>query len=122
MLANVQQQVNSHLLEWNYIIDAFRVAVRKQAHSEAEYKHARARFIVRFKAENTGVSHAAAESAADADDALHSLRLARLGDDAEVEAFKAKLAWCRERSQHLRSEKVDERQSNQLYAENPAGA
>ena len=41
MLANVQQQVNKHLLEWNNIIDAFRGAVRKQAHSEAEYKHAR---------------------------------------------------------------------------------
>lgn len=92
--------------------------MKKQAQTEAEYKHQRAVFIATNRAEDAKLTQSAAETLADADDDLHQLRVARLGYDAEVEAFKAKLHWCRAKSDALRSEKVDERQQNLLYAEN----
>lgn len=118
----VQTELNSHLLEWDNIISSYRAAVHRQAQSEADYKHQRAKFITRARAEQPGLSQAAADSLADADDTLHALRVGRLGSDAEVEAYKAKLAWCRAQADSLRSQKVDERESNRLYADHPAGA
>lgn len=110
--------MNQHLLAWDKIINAFRTAVHNQARSEAEYKHQRAVFIAEQRAADGKLSQSGAETLADADEYLHSLRVARLGDDAEVEAFKAKLQWCRAQADALRSEKVDERESNRLYVEN----
>ena len=107
-------------MDWDKIINAYRTAVKKQAQTEAEYKHQRAVFIATNRAEDAKLTQSAAETLADADDDLHQLRVARLGYDAEVEAFKAKLQWCRAKSDALRSEKVDERESNKIYAENAA--
>lgn len=118
----IQHKINKLLTQWQERIRHFREALIKAAQSEAEYKNQRARFILAYKAQGERVSQAEAEAAADADETLYRARLARLADDAEVEACKAEMWWFREHSQHLRSDRVDERQSNHMYADHPAGA
>lgn len=116
----VQAQVNKHLMEWDKFIRLFREKSFNAAESEANYKHALARFIVEAKARDQKLSQAAAETLADADLEIYKKRLERLQAQHELEAYKAKLTWYREKSQHLRSEKVDERESNRLYADSGA--
>lgn len=118
----IQAKINKLLLHWQERIKHFREALVRAAQSEAAYKHERAKFILAYKAHGERISQAEAETAADADETLHKARLARLADDAEVEACKAEMHWFREHSQHLRSDRVDERQRDQLYADHPAGA
>lgn len=118
----VQNEINNHLLLWDQFIRHAREAGLKAAQSEAEYKRDRAKFVAWYKATNPGASQVAAESAADANETLHVRRVARLSDDAEVEACRMRNQWFRAKSEALRSEKVDERESSRLYADNPAGA
>ena len=118
----IQNDINQHLIRWDEFIIHARKAGLKAARSEAEYKRDRAKFVASYKAMNPGASQAAAESAADADDTLHIARVTRLSDDAEVEACRMKHHWFRAKSDALRSEKVDERESSRLYTETPAGA
>lgn len=114
----VQVRLNQHLLDW----DKFTLYARQKRHERdnalSEYKHQRARFIVALKEKHPGLSQSACDSAADADPGLHQLYLARLLAESEAESCKDKLVWFRATADALRSEKVDEREANKLYAEN----
>ena len=118
----VQLRLNQHLMKWDEIINAFRNAVHNQAVSEARYKHDRAVFIAEQRAADPKLSQSAAETLADADPVLNDARIARLGSDAEVEAFKQKLIWCRSQADALRSEVASERANAALYADHPGAA
>lgn len=115
---SVQHQLNQTLLEWDKFIPYARQKRREQDEKHSEYKHQRAKFITAYKANNPGTSQAAAETAADADDALHQLYLERLLAESETDSCKDKLVWFRSQADALRSAKVDERESARLYAEN----
>lgn len=121
-MKNVQLRINDLLAEWYEFIRYFRQAIHKARRTEAAYKHERAKFIVKAKAEQPGLSQSAAEALADADDELYKLYVARLGDDAEVESCKAQLHWFRANSDALRSEKVDERRADELYRDHSSGS
>lgn len=114
----IQNELNQHMMDWDNFIPYARQKRREQDEKHADYKHQRARFIIAYKANNPGVSQTAADSAADADDALHELYLARLLAESETDSCKDKLSWFRSKADALRSAKVDEREANRLYSEN----
>lgn len=118
----IQSAINEHLIEWDKIARRYRNTMQDAAEAENEYRRARAKFIIRAKDADPKLSQAGAETLADADDEVMNLRLKRMALEADVEALKQKLFWCRSKADSLRSEKVDEREANRLYAENPAGA
>lgn len=116
----VQVRLNQHLTDWDKFTAYTRQKRRERDNALSEYKHQRARFIVALKASEPGLSQGACESAADADPGLHELYLSRLLAESEAESCKDKLVWFRAAADALRSEKVDEREANKLYAENAA--
>lgn len=118
----IQQEINAHLLEWDRMILQFREYENRAARADNDYRHGRARFIITAKADDPRLSHAAAETLADADDEVMRLRLLSKGAEAEAKSFMEKLKWCRAKADALRSEKVDERESNKLYADHTGGA
>lgn len=117
-----QQDISRHLLEWDRIAQAYRSTINAQAEAENMYRQERAKFIIRAKDADPKLSQAGAETLADADDPVMTLRLKKEAKAGEVEAYRQKLFWCRAKADSLRSEKVDEREANRLYSENPAGA
>ena len=64
---SVQAEINSCLMDWDTLLRAYRDAGRQFAQAEADYRRARARFILRAKADDPKMSQAAAETLADAD-------------------------------------------------------
>lgn len=114
----VMAKLTQHLLDWFKFIPYTRQKRFERDNAVAEYKHQRAKFIVAYKAQNPSASAVVCESAADADDVLHGLYLARLLAESEAESCKDKLIWYRSNADALRSEKVDEREANKLYSEN----
>lgn len=118
----IQSEINVHLIEWDKIARRYRNTMQDAADGENKYRQERAKFIIRAKDADPKLSQAGAETLADADDAVMNARLKRMALEADVEALKQKLFWCRSKADSLRSEKVDEREANRLYAENPAGA
>ena len=119
---SVQAEINSCLMDWDTLLRAYRDAGRQSAQAEADYRRARARFIVRAKADDPKLSQAAAETLADADDEIMAFYVRRLGKAHEMDAMAKKHHWFREQAAYLRSEKVDEREASRLYSENPGGA
>lgn len=118
----IQHDINTHLLEWDNIAKAYRSTMNAHAEAENTYRAERAKFIIRAKNDDPKLSQAGAETLADADDAVMTLRLRKEAKAGEVEAYRQKLFWCRAKADSLRSEKVDEREANRLYADNPGGA
>lgn len=118
----IQTDINRHLLEWDKIAQAYRSTINAHAEAENTYRKERAKFIIRAKDADPKLSQAGAETLADADDPVMTLRLKKEAKAGEVEAYRQKLFWCRAKADSLRSDRVDEREANRLYSENPAGA
>lgn len=115
---SVTHKINGLFVEWDNVTKQYQKELANAAHAEVEHKREKARFIVRARAEDPKLSATQAEMEADADDEIADLYLARLGTAAMAEATKHRLFMLRAKSDALRSEKVDERESNRLYAEN----
>lgn len=118
----IQTQINQHLIEWDKTTRAFKAAYVKAGEDKAQWEHERAQLMRRLMHGEERLSKAAAEVEADANDHIYELRLEAVRTGAESEALKKRLDWCRSTADALRSEKVDEREANRLYSENPAGA
>lgn len=118
----IQTDINRHLLEWDKIAQAYRSTINAHAEAENQYRAQRAKFIIRAKDADPKLSQAGAETLADADDPVMTLRLKKEAKAGEVEAYRQKLFWCRAKADSLRSDRVDEREANRLYSENPGGA
>lgn len=118
----IQHDINQHLMEWDRIVKGYRSTMNYHAEAENDYRRERAKFIIRVKDADAKLSQAGAETLADADDEVMTLRLKKEARAGEVEAFKHKLFWCRAKAEALRSERVDEREANRLYSDAPGGA
>lgn len=119
---SAQQKMNDVLLEWDGTTRTYRREVEEAGRAKAEYERDRARFIVKARAGNDRMSQAQAETEAAADDDVYASRLAMLAAEAKAESTRQRLYLMRAKSDALRTERVDERESNRLYADHPAGA
>lgn len=119
---SIQQQMNELFVEWNNVTKQYKQELIAAATAESDHKRERARFIVAARASDPKLSAAQAETQAEADDQISELYLERLGNAALAEATKHRLFMLRSNADALRSERVDERESNRLYTEAPGGA
>lgn len=119
---SIQQAMNELFVEWNQVTKQYKQELIAAATAESDHKRERARFIVAARASDPKLSAAQAETQAEADDHISELYLERLGNAALAEATKHRLFMLRSNADALRSERVDERESNRLYAQHGEGA
>ena len=113
-LGNVSRVYQTKASEYREVLVA-------AAKAEAAHKSARARAILRAKAESERVSHATAETVAEADDEIAALYLTRLVTAAEAEAHKAQLLQLREQVANGRTFVASAREVDKMHAEGRAG-
>ncbi len=92
------------------------------AEAEATHKAERAKAILRAKAGEERVSHAEAETRAEADDRIAALYRDRLVKAAQSDAHRARLAQLREQTAVGRSVVTSERAGDQFHADRLGGA
>jgi hypothetical protein len=98
-----------------------RIAI-EAAEAEAAHKSARAQAMLRFKASTSErMSHAEAETRAEADDAIAGLYRDRLVKAALAEAHREKLRQLREQVATGRTAVVAERETDRLHASDLGG-
>src|SRR5690606_17880878 len=103
--------------------DDYQAVALAAAAAEAAHKTARAKAILRFKAEaDTRVSHAEAESRAEADDEVARLYLERLTTAAVAESHREKLRQLREQVANGRTAVASERAADAHHAAGLTGA
>ena len=95
--------------------------LRAKAESEAAYKTARAKRILKARADGEANSISLAETVADADDAVATLRLEYLIADGIASATKERLTSLRERIGFGRSVMTNEREQDKLLAAGAGG-
>lgn len=108
--------------EYERKADAYQDVALAAAAAEAAHKTARAKAILRFKAEEGRVSHAEAESRAEADDAVARLYLERLTTAAVAESHREKLRQLREQVANGRTAVASDRAADQHHAAGLTGA
>lgn len=91
------------------------------AEAEAEHKAARARAILAAMADGERVSHAKAETVAEADEAIADLYTKRLTTAAIAEAHRAQLHQLREQVANGRTFVASAREVDRMHAEGNAG-
>jgi hypothetical protein len=91
------------------------------ARAEAAHKTARAQAILRARADGERVSHATAETIAEADETIAGLYLERLVTAAQAEAHKAQLQQLREQVANGRTFVASAREIDKMHAEGRAG-
>lgn len=92
------------------------------ARAEAAHKSARARAILTALSAGDRVSHAKAETVAEADEDIGALYQDRLIAAAIAEAHKAQLLQLREQNANGRSIVASARETDRMHAENRGGA
>lgn len=113
-LGNVSRQYQIKAAEYGEVLIA-------AAKAEAAHKSARARAILRARAEGERISHAAAETQAEADDLVSELYFNRLVTAAAAEAHKAQLLQLREQVANGRTFVASAREVDRMHAEGRAG-
>ncbi len=114
-LGSVSRQYQQSALEFENVLIA-------AAQAEAAYKSARARRILRALDSEDRMSHARAETIADADDEIAALYQHRLITQAKADAHRAQLNQLREQVQSGRTFAASERAVDQIHAEGRGGA
>lgn len=108
------------------LTDAYRQVALDAAAAEAEHKTARAKAILSAKAtakgESERISHAEAETRAEADDAVAALFLARLTTAALADSHREKLRQLREQVATGRTAVASDRASDGFHASGYTGA
>ncbi|MET9262353.1 hypothetical protein [Amycolatopsis sp. NPDC004079] len=90
------------------------------AKAEAAHKAARAKAILRTQAEGERVSHATAETTAEADGEVAALYLERLVTAAKADAHKEQLKQLREQNANGRTLVTSAREVDRMHAEGRA--
>lgn len=109
-------------------VDAYRQIALDAAAAEAEHKTARAKAILACKAgtgpegQKVRMSHAEAETRAEADDRIAELYLKRLTTAAIADSHREKLRQLREQVATGRTAVASERAADQFHAEGRTGA
>lgn len=108
--------------QYEQMANTYRDVTLDAAAAEAAHKTARAKAILRAKSGEERVSHAEAETRAEADDAIADLYLRRLTTAALAESHRAKLHQLREQVATGRTAVASERAADQFHAEGRTGA
>lgn len=109
--------------QYERLADEYRQVALDAAAAEAAHKSARAKAILRFKASTAErISHAEAETRAEADDEIGELYLRRLSTAAVAESHRAKLHQLREQVATGRTAVASERTADQFHAQGATGA
>lgn len=120
------QRLGEVSLDYERRADAYRDIALAAAAAEAEHKAARARAILAAKAEARGeserISHAEAETRAEADPTVAGLFLARLTTAAEADAAREKLRQLREQVATGRTAVASDRAADANHAAGLTGA
>ena len=95
--------------------------LEEAAHAEADYKHARARFIVSQRAQDPKASVSYLDALAEADPDLAGLLRARLVTAAKAEATKARLQQLREQVANGRTAVATEREADRIHSTGTGG-
>lgn len=107
------------LRSWQAFLFTYRDEGQDAARAAAEYKRERAKFIVAEKDRDPKAAASIIEARADADDRIAELYLRRLATEAAAGATQYALIKCRAEAELLRTEVVDERESNRLTMSGP---
>lgn len=102
--------------------DEYRGIARSAAIAEAAHKAARAKAILRHKADAGRMSHAEAETRAEADDEIAGLYQERLITAALADSAREKLRQLREQVATGRTAVASERAVDQFHAQGLTGA
>jgi hypothetical protein len=102
--------------------DEYRGIAEAAARAEAAHKAARAKAILRFKAQGERVSHAEAEAKAEADDEVAGLYLERVVKQALADSHREKLRQLREQVATGRTAVASEREVDRVHAGGWSGA
>lgn len=109
--------------QYERLADEYRQVALNAAAAEAAHKSGRAKAILSFKASTTErISHAEAETRAEADDRIAELYLRRLTTAALAESHRAKLHQLREQVATGRTAVVAERAADGHHAVGLTGA
>lgn len=100
----------------------YRSVLVAAAEAEAEHKAARAQAILAAMAEGEKVSHAKAETVAEADEVIADLYKQRLITAAVAEAHRAQLLQLREQVANGRTFVASAREVDRMHAEGQGGA
>lgn len=119
---SVTQKIIQLLASWHDFLFTYRTEGQEAALAAAEYKRERAKFIVVEKDKDPKIAATVLEARADADDRIAGLYLRKLATEAAAGATQYALIKCRTEADLLRTEVVDERETNRLYADNGPGA
>lgn len=108
--------------EYQRMADAYKTVATEAAEAEAVHKSARARAILRFKATETErMSHAEAETRAEADPEISELYRDRLVKSALADSHREKLRQLREQIATGRTAVASEREIDRLHANDMGG-
>ena len=120
------QRLGAVSREYERMADAYRDIALAAAAAEAEHKAARARTILAVKAaakgESERISHAEAETRAEADEKVAALYLARLTTAAEADAHREKLRQLKEQVATGRTAVASDRAADTNHAAGLTGA
>lgn len=98
------------------LAEAYRDVALTAANAEAEHKRVRAQTILRVKASEERMSHAEAETRAEADEHVAELYRLRVTTAAIADAHRARLSQLKEQVAVGRSFAVAEREGDRLHA------
>ena len=108
--------------EYQRMADDYKAVATDAAEAEAAHKSARARAILRFKATETErMSHAEAETRAEADPEISDLYRDRLVKSALADSHREKLRQLREQIATGRTAVASEREIDRLHAHDMGG-
>lgn len=102
--------------------DEYRGIAERAAIAEAAHKAARAKAILKFKAAGERVSHAEAETRAEAEDQIADLFRERLIAAALADSAREKLRQLREQQANGRTAVASEREVDKIHAGQWSGA
>ena len=116
------RQLGTVSREYERQADAYRDVALAAAAAEAEHKAKRAQAILRFKAEADRMSHAEAETRAEADETVAGLYRERLITAAKADSHREKLRQLREQVGSGRTVVASEREVDRIHAGGWSGA
>ena len=116
-IPNAGENVSSLCLQLHLKANEYAEQSVKRAHAEAEYKAAKAKRVLRARADGEK-SIAAAQTVAEADDLIKDLHLKFLIADGMTDALTKGMIALRERIGYGRSLMANEREADKLLATN----
>lgn len=113
---SAQDDLNATMVRWHQLTLEYRDAAPRAARAEAEYRSTRAREIrtLIIQDEKTPVSKA--EYIADGSPDVEAKLLARMVEDATVDAMRQRLKWFQAEVDRLRTLVVTEREQDKMHA------